>query len=491
MVRRSSPGIGQWFVVTFMVMAVVFLLFKLYQYGSVRRYLPTGLTVAGVEVGGYMLEEAGQILTDRYISAPVTIYYGDESIQLNPSQAEFVLDREAMLSAADYQRVQQDFWSGFWGFLWGRPYEVEMVELRATHNRDALREVLRIVARQMDREAQPAQPVPPTLSFQAGAAGLAANLDASLRDVESALYRPFRREAHLVLDMRPPPRPDINMLNRLLTNHLAAFNGVASVFIMDLHTGEEIGINADQPMSGMSVLKVPIILETLRLLDMPLTVEQQSLISETIATEPGDTSANLLLDLIAGQDNAFLGADILTESMARLGLANTYLAAPYGDQPRPGRGTPETAANSRSDRLTEPDPVMQTTAEDIGALLSMLYYCAEGDGGALRALYRESISQEKCRFLVEMLKQNYIGSLLEEGVPPATVLAHKHGWVADTHADAGIVFSPGGDYVVVVFMHKRDWLEWEISSPLIADVSRATYNYFNFEEPYLSSARSN
>jgi beta-lactamase class A len=491
MVRRSSPGIGQWFVIAVLVTAVVFLLINLYQYGTVRRYLPTGLTIAGVEVGGFMLEEAGQILTDRYISAPVTVYYGDEQIQMNPSQAEFVLDREAMLSTADYQRVQQDFWAGFWGFLWGRPYQVEMVELRATHNRDALREVLRIVARQMDRESQPAQPVPATLSFQPGAAGLTANIDASLRDVESALYRPFRREAHLILEVKPSPPPDINMLNRLLTNHLAAFNGVASVFIMDLRTGEEMGINADQPMSGMGLLKLPIILETLRVLDMPLTSDQQRLISDSMVVEAGDSHANLLLDLIAGQNNAFLGAEILTESMARLGLRNTYLVAPYGEQPRPGQSTPQTPANSRSDRLTQPDPLLQTTAEDMGALLSMLYYCAEGDGGALRALYGDSITQEKCQFVVELLKQNYIGSLLEDGVPPGTALAHKHGWIADTHGDAGIVFSAGGDYVLVVFMHKSDWLEWEISSPLIADVSRAAYNYFNFEEPYLSTSRSN
>jgi beta-lactamase class A len=491
MTKSSSPGIGQWLIVALMVTAVVFLLFKLYQYGTVRRYLPTGLTVAGVEVGGYMLEEAGQTLTDRYISAPVTIYYGEEPIQMSPSQAEFVIDREAMLSAADYQRVQQDFWAGFWGFLWGRPHEVDMVELRATHNRDALREVLRVVARQMDRESQAAQPVPATLSFQPGAAGLTANVDASLRDVESALYRPFRREAHLVLDVNASPGPDMSMLNRLLVNHLAAFNGVAAVFVMDLTTGEEFGINAGQPMSGMSILKVAIILETLRVLDMPLTADQERLILESLAVEAGDTGANLLLDLIAGQNNALLGAEIVNDSLARLGLRNTYLAVPYGEQLRPGRTAPQTPANSRSDLLTEPDPLMQTTAEDMGVLLSILYYCAENDGGALRALYGDSMSQEKCRYLLDVLKQNSIGSLLEEGVPPQTVLAHKHGWVGDTHGDAGIVFSPAGDYVVVVFMHKPGWLEWEISSPLIADVSRATYNYFNYAEPYLSNRRSN
>jgi hypothetical protein len=40
-------------------------------------------------------------------------------------------------------------------------------------------------------------------------------------------------------------------------------------------------------------------------------------------------------------------------------------------------------------------------------------------------------------------------------------------------------------------MFKPEWLEWEISSPLLAGISRATYNYFNFDNPYLAGAVSN
>ena len=89
-----------------------------------------------------------------------------------------------------------------------------------------------------------------------------------------------------------------------------------------------------------------------------------------------------------------------------------------------------------------------------------------------------------------MRSQRVIGSLIEEGVPPDTPVAHKHGWISDTHADAGIVMSPGGDYVLVTYLYKPEWLEWEISSPLLADISRATYNYFNFDDPYLGGQAS-
>lgn len=262
---------------------------------------------------------------------------------------------------------------------------------------------------------------------------------------------------------------------------------MASVFIMDLATGEEIAINADQAMSGMSIVKVPIVLEVFRTLENQLSLDQGKLISETLVVQSGNFSANLLLDIVAGEDDAYLGADIVTESMMNLGLENTFIAVPYEEQPRPGKSTYETAANSSENLQTNPDAAMQTTAEDIGTLMAMIYHCADSNGGALRAAYSDQLSQEDCLQLLDYMKLNHIGSLIEEGVPPDTSVAHKHGWISDTHGDAGIVYSPGGDYVIVTYMYKPDWLEWEISSPILADISQATYNYFNFDEPYINS----
>jgi hypothetical protein len=210
--QRSSGGLGQWILVLAMVVLVIFLLYKVYEYGAARSYLPAGLTVASVDVGGFTLDEAAQILTDRYITAPIVIYHLDNVVEISPTRAEFTLDLNMMLSEADYQRVQQDFWSGFWGYLLGQPVQVEMVPLHATHNRDALRRELNLIASTLDRPAQPPQPVPASLSFQYGASGTRTLVDASLSDVENALYRPFQREARLVVEPITPQRPDINLL---------------------------------------------------------------------------------------------------------------------------------------------------------------------------------------------------------------------------------------------------------------------------------------
>ncbi len=485
--RRSSPGLGQWLTASVTVVIVLFLFLKLYQYSQFQSYMPAGLTVAGVNVGGLTADEAGQVLSSRYLASAVNIFHRETVIQIDPVDAEFQLDLATMLSEAEFQRTQQDFWSGFWGFLRNRPVAVEPVPLRATHSRDALRDVLRLIASSLDQPPQPPQPVPASMSFQYGELGVRTDIESSLPNVENALYRAVDRDARLVVDVVEPARPDIRLLDRLIVNYLQAFGGVSSVFIMDLATGEEVSYQADIAVSGMDMLKLPIVIETFRILDSAPS-PSQTLLIESALTEPGNEAANQLLTLIAGANDPFAGADIVTESMRRLGLVNTFIVAPYDEAPRRTRTTLDTPANTREDLATQPNPLLQTTAEDVGALLAMLHACAGQDSGALRALFGPDLTQGECQFIVSLMEQNRIGSLIEAGVPATVPLAHRHGWINDTHGDAGIVYSPNGDYVLVAFMFMPDWLEWEISSPMLADISRATYNFFNFDEPFLGGS---
>ena len=481
MSRDSSPGLGQWITVTVMVAVSLFLLYKLYQFAGSRSYYPTGLIVAGIDVGGMTPEQASEVITNRFIDAPVVLHHGEETFAIGPPRAEFTPDIEAMLSRADYQRTQQDFWAGFWGFLWGWPVEVEPVGLQATHSREALQDVLREIASLADEPAQPPQPVPSSLSFQYGTSGTKTEIEASLADVEAALYRPSNREARLVVGPYEPERPAINLLTRLLVNLLQVYEqetgGVASIFTMDLANGQVVAINENVAMSGIDLLRVPIVLETYRALDRLPTLTQRELISDTLISQPENTSVNGLLSVIAGEDDLYRGAEIVTESMQRLGLENTFMAAPFDKPLRAGKPGLDTPANTVEELRTRIDPEIQTTAEDIGILLSMIYYCAQGNGGALLAVYPDQLTQEECRQTLDYMQQNQIGSLIEAGVPPETPIAHRHGWISDTHADAAIVSTPGGDYIIVGFLYKPDWLEWELSSPLLADISRATYNY--------------
>lgn len=485
---RSSPGLGQWVIVTFIVAVAVFLLYRVYQYGNFRQFYPAGLSVGGVNVGGLDRQQAEELLTSRYITADIIIFHGENSVAVSPSRAEFRLDLDTMFDQADFQREQQDFWAGFWGFLWNRPVAVEAVDLRADYQANSLRSVLETISSGFDISAQPPQPVPSTLSFQYGDPGIKTNIDASLDDVVAAMYRPTQREAQLTIEIVEPERPDISILARLIVNHIqdVNFSGVASIFILDLQSGEEVRIESGAAMSGIDLMRLPIVMETYRTLENTPSISQTQRITNTLLTSEFE-DAIALLNVVAGQDNAFLGADIVTESMQRLGLANTFMATPYEYAPRPELITIDTPANSLELALTSPDPAMQTTSEDMGTLLAMLYYCAYNNGGALRAAYVDEISQAECLAILDYMQTNSIGSLIEEGVPGDVSVAHRHGWVGDTHGDAGIVYSPSGDYVLVQLLYQPEWLPWEVSSPLMAQISQATYNYFNFDAPYLGS----
>ena len=109
-------------------------------------------------------------------------------------------------------------------------------------------------------------------------------------------------------------------------------------------------------------------------------------------------------------------------------------------------------------------------------------------GGAFAAVFPDTITQAECQEMVNHLSLNRIGSLLESGIPDGTQLAHKHGWVTSNGiinliGDAGIVYTPGGNYVLVIFLYDSEQLLWDPASSLIGQLSRAVYNFYNLETP--------
>lgn len=487
MVRRSEPGLFQWLVTTIIIAIALLFIYFLIQYSNARAYMPSGMLIAGIDVSGYDSEGARQRLSERYLEAPIVIRHGDNLLELSPERdADLKLQIDEMILEAERKRDNLDYWAGFWGFMFGRPIEVEAVELRAVHDRTELRSSLEQIRGVYDIPAQPPQPVPATLSFLYGDQGLQTNVEKSLNSIEGALYRPVNREATLILEPIPAPRPNINLLGSLIVNHMQVFNGAYSVHILDPDSGDEFSVNADLPMSGNSQLKLPIAIETLRVFGNPPEQQYLTLIEEMLL-EQGDQSADQLLDLIAGESGSCEGPAQVTEMIQKLGLINTFIVTPYESLADRCPETLETPANTTPGYPTVPTPSNQTTAREISALYLMLYDCANKGGGTLVAVFNGDVSQSECEFILSIMQKNRIGSLIEEGIPPETPIAHRHGWISDTHADAGIVYSENGDYIIVIMLYNRDWLEWSVSSPLIADISQATYNYFNFDNPFLTN----
>ena len=475
-----------------LVAGILFLGYRFYLFYPEKDRIPAGSTMAGLDISLMDVEAAMATVTERY-AQPITVQHQAGVVELTPDSVGFRLDSSAMQLELEAYLNSRELWQGFAQNLlddvWPMPVMPAHIDLLATHDPALLEQMVVSIANYLDVPAQNPHIVPVSLQVAEGSDGYRTDVATSLGEVEAAFYSPTDRKAMLQVIPEVAEAPSIELLKQYIESQITNFSGSGSFYLLDLETGDEILLNADRAMSGTSTVKIAIILETYRAQES-LDFDQRKLISETL-TLSGNYSANLLLDVVAGQNNAYLGSDILTESLWNLGLVNTFIATPYEEPARPERSTYITPANSIPFEDMTIDPAMQTTAEDIGTLLSMIYHCANG-GGALLAVYPEQLTPQECQEQISYLTMNLEGNwLMREGLPPDTVLAHKHGWIDGdvgyygTHSDAGIIFSPGGDFVLVGYLYDEGWLDWQVTGPIIRSITRAAYNYFNPDAPYI------
>lgn len=472
-------------LIALLVVGAAFLLFQGFLFWRAMDKLPPSTIIAGVPVGGLTPVAARDAINKDYYS-PIVVYNGDERVaELSPADVGFFIDDEGMVAEARAEWEKQELWWRFAEFVIGRSPQPIIVNSRARHDDAALTNQLNMIADFIDRPAQGPQLLSDSGEIQPGRPGLIADRTTSMYQLRSALYNPNDRRVSLTLIEEPAPEWDIRVLQEALEKQLASFDGFASIFILDLQTGEEVRINSDVAVSALSILKIAIFVEAYRALDNPPNEFEQELFVST-ATASSNHSANLLLHIIAGQDNTYEGAAVLTEHLRNLGMINSFMAIPYDATEVSTRpSTYATPANQNPALETRPDPSRQTTAEDIGGLLAMLYYCSKGEGGLL-AVYPGEITQDECQAIVDLMVQNVEGNLIRFGVPDSIRVSHKHGWDNNEHGDAGIVFTPGGDFVIYALLAQpdSDWMPSEYSFPFLWEISRAAYNYFNPTNPF-------
>ncbi len=286
-----------------------------------------------------------------------------------------------------------------------------------------------------------------------------------------------------------PPSPEFAALGEQIAAIMlnAGFDPVTSTFgaffLMDLQTREAISIGGEVAFSGMSVNKVAILADYFRAFESPLRDDQAITLAEAIVCSE-NISTNEMLTAIGG-GSPYTGAERVSEMLAQLGLSDMFIYTPYANDPfitpeAPFYPSPRPGIDQLS---AQPDPYNQLTIDEIGALLNGIYQCAYTDSGILLESFPESFTPDECRDMLSIMNNNRVGNLLERGIPANVPLAHKHGWIDDTHGDAGIIFSPGGTYILAVVMHGPTWLNFEQSEPVVAEISRTVYNYYNPDQP--------
>jgi beta-lactamase class A len=492
--NRNTSLILRGVAVLFLSAAIILTILALVGYSRQRNSYPAGMTIAGVPVGGVDPQTASQRVLQVF-SSPVELQYAGSNILLTPSLIGFQMDIDSMLAAADLTRTGASFWGGFWSYLWNQPPAAADVPLSASLSSDRLREFLvNEIATRYDTPPSPAQPIPGTVNFVPGEPGQTLDIDRAIVLIEDALRSPSNRVVALTSVRTTASRPTADNLEILLKQviQLSKFDGVIGLYMLDLQTGQEIHFaqNNGQPLSvqpdvaftASSVAKIPIMV---------------SYYSEYGSDGLSQQTIDSMIDMIRRSENPpadkFMsalnenrGPLVVTDTMKALGLGNTFMAG-YFYVGAPLLQTIKTPSNERADVITNPDSYNQTTPSDVGMLLEDLYQCEQTGGGALVAVFPQKITQQICQQMVEILVQDKLGALLQAGVPEGTRIAHKHGWITnpatgviDNVSDAAIVYSPGGNYVLVVFTYHPLQIVWDtMANPLFAQISQAVYNFFN------------
>jgi len=490
--NRNTNTILRGVSILFLTGALVLSIVSLITYSRQRNSYPRGMTIAGIPVDGLSPAEASQRLLEVYTS-PVEAKYGDSVIHIDPGTVGFQIDIETMLAAADLTRTGGSFWGGFWDFLWNRTPPNTQIPLSDQLSEERLREYLKNeIASRYDQPPAPAQPVAGGTTFLPGEPGRTLDLDRAVLLLSDALRSPTSRSVALSVNRNTAARPTFENLEILLKQVITTseFDGLIGFYMMDLQTGQEIhfAMNAKQEVSAepdiaftaSSTIKVPIVTSYLINRGSNLDSQTGDIISRILG-KSDNTATDQLLELIDKNN----GPLRVTENMESLGLKSTFLGGMfYFGAPNllPGRITP---GNSRPDIFADPDPYSQTAPSEMGVLLADIYQCAQNGGGALVAAFPDKVNPATCQLLIDFMAQDKLGSLIQGGVPDGTLVPHKHGYVLsrdgvmhDT-SDVGIVYSSGGNFVLSIYTYHPVQNIWDITNPLIVNLTQAVYNYFN------------
>ncbi|MFZ3151439.1 MAG: serine hydrolase [Anaerolineaceae bacterium] len=478
------------FGIFFIIFSVIILVTDLVNFSNEETNYPVGVSVQGIPLGGLSRSEAEVRLQEAF-SQPVELHYGSSRIQFNPSELGFTLDAQATLDQIEAGLPGKNWWKHLWG---GSSQWVQDFPVQAVIDETTLRELLiQTIPPRYDQPATAAMPILYSTNYTAGTPGLEMDLDASLASIRAALFSPAGRVVDLVLEGAAPLTLDPRNLEVFLKQavQLEGFDGLVEIYLQQLPSGEALhfAVRDNQPVavdvaySAASTIKIPIMASVFNHLPEP-TPEQALTWMERMIVYSENPPADSLMSTYLEETT---GPLIVTQDMADLGYQNTFLAGYfYSGAPMLRRFT--TPANSRTDVYLDPDFYNQTVPSEIGDLLKNIYLCAHGNQpNQVVGMFAGSVTAAECQQMLDLLGRNQIGLLIEAGLPPEGSVAHKHGWTSDldgllhTMSDAGIVSTPAGDYVLIIFINSSSQLVFSEGNWLFAKLSQTIYNAFNLE----------
>jgi len=475
-----------------LIAAIGLTLLQLFSFKESQKYFPPGSTIAGVPVGGLDRKAVGDRLFEVF-SQPVELLYQGNRIQVPPLALGFEMNIEAMISEAEKQLSQTASGAAFWNHLWNQTEDASAIEvpLDASISDENIRQfLLKEISSRYDQPPTQALPVAGQSIFEKGQPGYSIDLTQSTQAILLALKSPSQRTAQLAANEVPAGPPSLQNLQILLKQQISISSPstLVEIYLKELSSGQTMHFavqnNAEIPpeiaFTAASTIKIPVMISVLRRTDFPTPENIAAMLGEMIMFSENTETDRLMSQVV----DPVYGPIYVTEDLESLGLKNTFLGG-YFYLGAPLLRRYETPANQRVDINLAPDIYNQTTPNEMGALLEAVYYCAADGSGLLKQTFPEQITQEECQYMSELLVGDRLPYLITAGLPEGTQIAHKHGWIEEadgllhTMSDAAIIYSPGEDYVLTIYMYHPEQLIFDDGNRLMAQLSTTIYNFFN------------
>ncbi|OGS11712.1 MAG: hypothetical protein A2234_08270 [Elusimicrobia bacterium RIFOXYA2_FULL_58_8] len=301
----------------------------------------------------------------------------------------------------------------------------------------------------------------------------------------AASFGLYRGGAWLNLQLNPPPEGKKTVQSPItdtewesmvsgLEKAAANWRGNVGIYIGDLHTGRNWDYNADRLFPSASLIKVPIMAAVFdRIKSGAITLGTQ--IRLTRADRVGGSGSlrwvrdgttlsvmEIIYKMITESDNTatkmlidYVGMPYLKTAFKQLGLVHTNIT--------------QEGMSLSSGRIAREN---YTTAREMAGLMERIYA-------------GELVDREASEFMLDVLKHTKSRSRLRKGLPLGWEIGHKTGLLRKSCHDAGIVFSPRGDYVIVVLTSEVP--DYASAKKFISRVASLTYTYYRIESDYAQS----
>ncbi len=439
--------------------------------------LAEGVYIAGVEVGGLTPAEARQDLATRLapLLQPLDVRVGDREILLRPDEIGLRIDFDAMLDAARAASIG------------------ERAPLQIEYDEDKLRAALVALNEEVSVPAQ-FSVVTETKTISRSfvmSGGLSIDIDNAMQQIDDRLRSvgaPRRVTLTLAPQRGPALRPDPQMLQEQLNAMADSWRGVIGIYVYDLTNDEAVAaFNPDTAFAAASTIKMPIMLNAY--INLPEFTEKQQTALRKMIVDSDNLAANALLAASiggVGTEDAITGAERMSAMLADLGFPETFQYVPFEAQDYirlmklkvkagPARGG--------KPPYTDAGRYLRTTPREMATLYVEVDRCARGEGVLLER-FDDMLTPERCQEMLDNLAENGDRRRMIAGIPDGVRVEHKSGWIDDMQADVGIVRSPGGDYVVAIYVYRPIAsgdapVPDRIMMSTIAAFSRLVYTYFN------------